>query len=142
MDILYIVMPAYNEEENIQKVIEQWYPILEGKAPESRLVVADSGSKDRTHEILMELKASKYPQLEILPDTDQYHGPKVIALYDYAIKNNADFIFQTDSDGQTNPDEFRHFGMNEIYIMEYSATGLSEETDRTEHLSNIPYAGF
>ena len=109
MDILYIVMPAYNEEENIQKVIEQWYPILEGKAPESRLVVADSGSKDRTHEILMELKASKYPQLEILPDTDQYHGPKVIALYDYAIKNNADFIFQTDSDGQTNPDEFPPF---------------------------------
>lgn len=109
MDILYIVMPAYNEEENIQSVIEQWYPILEGKAPESRLVVADSGSKDRTHAILMELKATKYPQLEILPDTDQYHGPKVIALYDYAIKNKADFIFQTDSDGQTNPDEFPVF---------------------------------
>lgn len=109
MDSLYIVMPAYNEEENIESVVRQWYPILEGKAEDSRLVVADGGSKDRTHEILLTLKAEKYPKLEILDTTNQYHGPKVIALYDYAIKNGADFIFQTDSDGQTSPDEFDAF---------------------------------
>ena len=28
-DILYIIMPAYNEEENIQAVVETWYPIVE-----------------------------------------------------------------------------------------------------------------
>ena len=109
METLYIVMPAYNEEENIRAVIEQWYPVLEGKAEDSRLVVADSGSKDRTHEILTELKETTCPKLEILSDTNQYHGPKVIALYDYAIKNGADYIFQTDSDGQTNPEEFPAF---------------------------------
>jgi hypothetical protein len=27
-DILYIVMPAYNEEANIENVIVQWHPIL------------------------------------------------------------------------------------------------------------------
>ena len=32
MDSLYIVMPAYNEEDNIEKVIESWYPVLEGKS--------------------------------------------------------------------------------------------------------------
>ena len=109
METLYIVMPAYNEEENIKAVVAQWYPILDGKSAESRLVVADSGSKDKTHDILLELKNSDYPKLEILPDTNQYHGPKVIALYDYAIKNGADYIFQTDSDGQTNPEEFSDF---------------------------------
>ena len=109
MDILYIVMPAYNEEDNIKAVIKQWYPILEGKSDESRLVIADSGSKDKTHEILVEMKNDKYPKIEILSNTNQYHGPKVIALYDYAIKNGADYIFQTDSDGQTNPDEFETF---------------------------------
>lgn len=109
METLYIVMPAYNEEEKITSVVEQWYPMLEGKSKNSRLVIADYGSKDRTHDILTNLKATRFPQLEILENNNQFHGPKVIALYDYAIKNGADYIFQTDSDGQTNPDEFDAF---------------------------------
>jgi len=55
MDSLYIVMPAYNEEKCIEKVVKQWYPLLEGKGDNSRLVVADSGSTDRTHEILRKI---------------------------------------------------------------------------------------
>jgi len=109
MDSLYIVMPAYNEEENIESVVESWYPILEGKADNSKLVIADYGSKDKTHEILLKLKEEKYPKLEVLTTTNQFHGPKLIALYDYAIKNGIDYVFQTDSDGQTNPDEFDAF---------------------------------
>ena len=108
MDILYVVMPAYNEEANIESVARAWYPILENADEASRLVIADSGSSDRTHEILENLK-SELPKLEILSDTGKQHGPKVIALYKYAIEKNADFVFQTDSDGQTNPDEFINF---------------------------------
>lgn len=108
MDSIYIVMPAYNEEGNVEDVVKHWYPILEGKAENSRLVIADSGSTDRTHEILVGLQ-NDYPQLDILTETNKYHGPKVIALYDHAIKNDIDYIFQTDSDGQTNPAEFDDF---------------------------------
>ncbi len=109
MDSLYIVMPAYNEEENITNVVKKWYPILDGKDEKSRLVIADKGSKDRTHEILSKLKETVFPKLDILDNDNQYHGPKVIALYEYAIANNIDYIFQTDSDDQTNPDEFADF---------------------------------
>jgi glycosyltransferase involved in cell wall biosynthesis len=108
MDKLFIVMPAYNEEENIENVINDWYPLLKNTNEESKLVVADSGSTDRTHDILLKLK-NKYSQLEILSDTQTFHGPKVIALYDYAVKNGADYVFQTDSDGQTNSEEFSEF---------------------------------
>ena len=108
MDSIYVVMPAYNEEQTIRDVVEQWYPILDGKAENSRLVIADSGSVDKTHEILVNLK-KEYPKLEILEDTLKQHGPKLIALYKYARDNNIDFVFQTDSDGQTNPDEFEAF---------------------------------
>lgn len=108
MDKLYIVMPAYNEEVNIESVVNAWYPLLKGKASESRLVIADSGSTDGTHCKLVELQ-KKLPQLEILTETEKQHGPKLIALYRYAIKHKADYIFQTDSDGQTNPDEFSAF---------------------------------
>ena len=108
MDSLYIVMPAYNEEANIEKTVKSWYEILDGKNEASKLVIADSGSTDRTHEILVNLQ-QQYSKLEILEKTDKQHGPKVIALYDYAIKNEVDYIFQTDSDGQTDPKEFDRF---------------------------------
>ena len=108
MDNLYIVMPAYNEAENIEMVVEQWYPMLEGKGKDSRLVIADSGSTDTTHKILVELQ-KKFSRLVILSNTEKTHGPKVMALYDYAIEHDADFIFQTDSDGQTDPAEFNSF---------------------------------
>ncbi len=108
MPVLFIVMPAYNEEENIEQTVLQWYPLLEGKSANSRLVIADSGSTDKTHEILTEMQKN-HPQLEILSGTGKQHGPKVIALYDYAIKQGASYLFQTDSDGQTNPDEFPLF---------------------------------
>ena len=105
---LYVVMPAYNEEANIESVARAWYGIVSGKNADSRLVIADSGSTDRTHEILENLQ-KEMDQLEILENTEKQHGPKVIALYDHAIKCGADYIFQTDSDGQTDPGEFEDF---------------------------------
>lgn len=111
MDSLFVVMPAYNEEENVEGVVKQWYPILSGKDEKSRLVIADSGSTDKTHERLKILQR-EYPKLEILTETQKQHGPKVIALYDYAIKQGATYVFQTDSDGQTDPAEFDGFWRN------------------------------
>jgi len=111
LESLYIVMPAYNEEANIENVVRGWYPCLSGKSEDSRLVIADTGSKDKTHEILLGLK-EEFPQLEVFTECEKQHGPKLIALYNYAISKKADFIFQTDSDGQTNPDEFKEFWDN------------------------------
>ncbi len=103
MDTLYIVMPAYNEETNIENVVNQWMQVGVNK-----MIIADSGSTDSTHEKLLNLQKT-YPQLVILSNTEKQHGPKLMALYDYSIKNGADYIFQTDSDGQTNPQEFAAF---------------------------------
>lgn len=105
---LYIVMPAYNEEENIRSVMKGWYPILENGDENSRMVISDGGSKDNTLNILYEMQKD-YPKLVVLsrPGTD--HGTKVILLYKYAIENGASWIFQTDSDGQTLPEEFAQF---------------------------------
>ena len=40
MSSLYIVIPAYNESENIEKTIDQWYQVVERHNDEgkSRLV--------------------------------------------------------------------------------------------------------
>ena len=56
MDILYIVIPAYNEEENIEQVIEDWYPVIQKHdgSGASRLVIIDDGSKDKTFSIIQQ----------------------------------------------------------------------------------------
>jgi len=108
MNKIFFVMPAYNEAENIEETIRQWYPVVEQlsqKGVDSRLVIANDGSKDNTFAIMQGLK-KKYPLFEPLNKPNSGHGATVLYLYRYAISNRADFIFQTDSDGQTNPDEF------------------------------------
>lgn len=101
-------MPTYNEEANIRNVVKEWYPILDNADDGSRMVISDGGSKDKTLEILYELQ-KEYPKLVVIPKPGTDHGTKVIFLYKYAIENGADWIFQTDSDGQTLPGEFAEF---------------------------------
>ncbi len=107
-ETLYIVMPAYNEEANIKAVVEEWYPILKNGDENSRMVIADGGSKDKTLEILYNLQ-KECSKLVVIPKPGTDHGTKVILLYKYAIENGSDWIFQTDSDGQTVPAEFDEF---------------------------------
>lgn len=107
-DSLYIVMPAYNEEANIEEVVKEWHPVVEKTGPESRLIVVNDGSKDKTYEKLLEL-SKNYPQLEPVTKANSGHGATVLYAYNYALEHGADYIFQTDSDGQTRPDEFWPF---------------------------------
>lgn len=111
MSILYIVMPAYNESENIEFVVKSWYPILYDKDTSSKMIIADSGSSDSTHEILLNIQ-KKFPKIEILSNTGKSHGEKLIALYEYSVNEQADYVFQTDSDGQTDSKDFNYFWEN------------------------------
>ena len=105
MSKIYFVMPAYNESSNIELVIAQWHPIVQRCGKDSRLVIANDGSKDDTFELMKSLQ-TKYPQFIPLDKPNSGHGATVLFLYRYAIEQGADFVFQTDSDGQTNPEEF------------------------------------
>ena len=107
-DTLYIVMPAYNEAENVHAVVQQWHPIVEKIGNESKLVIFNDGSKDNTYEKMQEL-AKEYPCFIAETKPNSGHGATCLYAYKYAAEHQADFIFQTDSDGQTNPDEFWQF---------------------------------
>ena len=108
MDKLYIIIPCYNEEANILNVIDDWYKVLDGKGKDSRLVVINDGSKDNTSDIVNK-NIKKYPKLIFLTKKNEGHGATVLYGYNYALKNGADYIFQTDSDGQTLSSEFDAF---------------------------------
>lgn len=110
MDTLYIVVPAYNEAANIRQLVEDWYPVVQAHDGngKSRLVVINDGSKDKTYEILRQLAKGR-PFLEPVTKPNGGHGPTVLYGYRYALKHGADYVFQTDSDGQTLPEEFEAF---------------------------------
>lgn len=107
-DSLYIVIPAYNEQDNIRQVVKDWYPVVQKYGEASRLVIIDDGSRDNTYSILKELAATR-PLLIPLTKENSGHGATVLYGYKYALDNGADYIFQTDSDGQTIPSEFAPF---------------------------------
>lgn len=110
MDKLFIVIPAYNESENIEQVIEDWYPVIEkyDNNGMSRLVIVDDGSSDDTYEKICKCAGSR-PLLVPLTKKNSGHGATVLWAYRYALAHDADYIFQTDSDGQTLPSEFAQF---------------------------------
>lgn len=107
-DTLYIVIPAYNEEMNIESVAREWHAVAASCGETSRLVIIDDGSKDGTYARLCAL-AGELPQLIALTKPNGGHGATVLYGYQYALKSGADYIFQTDSDGQTLPGEFPAF---------------------------------
>ena len=108
MDRLYIIIPAYNEQDTIKDVVDEWYPMAVMAGEESRLVVIDDGSKDATLSVLKEEAESK-PQLIVKHKENSGHGATILMGYRYAVREGADYIFQTDSDGQTRPEEFPAF---------------------------------
>ncbi len=109
MSSLYIIIPAYNEEANIEAVAREWHQVAENAGGEgSKLVVIDDGSKDGTFEILQKL-SGQLNRLYPIRKENSGHGATVLHGYQLALKEKADYVFQTDSDGQTVPDEFDGF---------------------------------
>lgn len=108
MDKLFIVIPAYNEEVNIDSVAREWHEVVKTIGEDSKLVIISDGSKDYTYEILLNLQR-ELPQLIPVTKKNSGHGGTVLYGYKYALEQGADYIFQTDSDGQTLPDEIWTF---------------------------------
>ncbi len=130
MDKLYIVIPAYNEQDTIKNVIEDWYPVIEKIGHGSKMLVIDDGSKDDTLSVLNE-EAAKRPCLAVKHKQNSGHGATILAGYRQALSEGADFVFQTDSDGQTDPAEFWQFWeiRNKFDII------IGDRTDRKDGFS-------
>ena len=90
-----IIIPAYNEEKSIEKVVEN----LINNYPQYYYLIVNDGSTDRTEEICRE----KNYNFVTLP-VNLGIGGGVQTGYMYAVKNDYDIAIQTDGDGQHNPE--------------------------------------
>jgi len=97
VDEISVVLPAFNEEANIEKVVRDCTAYLERRLPEYELIVVNDGSHDRTAEILTRL-AQEFPRLrpQHHPQNRGY-GAALRTGFDAANKR---FVFYMDGDGQ------------------------------------------
>jgi glycosyltransferase involved in cell wall biosynthesis len=60
-----VVIPVYNEEENLPILIPKLMEVLEGIGKPYEMIFVDDGSTDRSREFLKQ-KASQHPQIHVL----------------------------------------------------------------------------
>ncbi len=96
---LIIYMPALNEEEKIQEVINNLPTQLDGIA-EIKYLVIDDGSTD--HTVMM---AKSVGAIVISHCNNRGVGAAFQSAVQFALENEADILVGIDADGQFDPDE-------------------------------------
>lgn len=104
MKDLIAVIPVYNEEEIIEKVLLDWLKVFSGLNIDFEIHVYNDGSRDNTSKILDEL-SKKYSEIIVHHKKNSGHGPTLSRAYKENI-NNAQWLFQTDSDNEISPENF------------------------------------
>jgi glycosyltransferase involved in cell wall biosynthesis len=99
---LSVVLPAFNEEANIEEVVRKCAAYLETRVPDYELLVVNDGSRDRTGDILNGL-TQHFPQLRPLHHAqNRGYGAALRTGFDAAA---CEAVFHMDSDGQFDPTE-------------------------------------
>ena len=97
-----IIIPTYNEKENIEKIIRKVFS-LEG---EYSILVIDDGSPDGTASIVKGL-AEEFPKRLFLIERPgkQGLGTAYLTGFKWCLENGYDYIFEMDADFSHNPDD-------------------------------------
>lgn len=97
--MLSIVIPVYNEKENIQPLLEEIAAVARS-VPVTEVVYVDDGSNDGTHLHLQELAAS-YPFLRIIQHSKRSGQSR--GLWSGVSHATGPLIVTLDGDGQNDP---------------------------------------
>jgi dolichol-phosphate mannosyltransferase len=99
----WLVVPTYNEAENIERFVHAVLPQLATVAGEHRVLVVDDGSPDGTGEIADRL-AAELPQVEVLHRRAKDGlGRAYAAGFAHALSRGADLVLQMDADLSHDP---------------------------------------
>lgn len=103
---LLIVMPVYNEQASVRKVVLEWFHEIENWTEHFVFLAVNDGSTDGTLTILERLRETLGPRFEILTHINRGHGQSCLVGYRQAVEREIPYIFQIDSDGQCDPQYF------------------------------------
>lgn len=97
-----IVIPTYNEKENIAKLINEIFVL---NIPELEILIVDDNSPDRTADIVTGLQTSDF-RLHLLKREGKLGlGSAYLAGFKKALELGADYIFEMDADFSHDPND-------------------------------------
>lgn len=96
-----VIIPTYNEKENIAKIIDAVLSL----DPLFHVLIVDDGSPDGTADIVKTLQQT-HDRIHILErEGKQGLGTAYIAGFKYGLEHGYDFIFEMDADFSHNPQD-------------------------------------
>jgi dolichol-phosphate mannosyltransferase len=99
----WLVLPTYNEVENIDPFVRAVLPQLAAAAPEYHLLIVDDNSPDGTGSAADRL-AGEFEQVEVLHrPAKQGLGRAYLAGFRYALDSGADLVLEMDADFSHDP---------------------------------------
>jgi dolichol-phosphate mannosyltransferase len=101
----WLVVPTYNEAENLEPFVRRVLPRLASAAPEHRVLIVDDSSPDGTGEIADRL-AAELDSVEVLHRSEKDGlGRAYAAGFERALADGAELVMQMDADFSHDPDD-------------------------------------
>ncbi len=101
----WLILPTYNEAENLERLVHAALPRLAEAAPEHRVLVVDDGSPDGTGQIADRL-AAEHAEVEVLHRrAKEGLGRAYLAGFRHALDGGAELLLEMDSDFSHDPDD-------------------------------------
>ena len=100
----WLVIPTYNEADNIGALVEAVMPVLARASPEGhRVLIVDDGSPDGTGRIADQL-AARHDAAQVLHRPSKSGlGPAYLAGFSTALAGGAEFVLEMDADFSHDP---------------------------------------
>jgi dolichol-phosphate mannosyltransferase len=99
----WLILPTYNEAENLERIVRAALPRLAEATPEHHILVVDDGSPDGTGQIADRL-AEDLEEVEVLHRTAKEGlGRAYLAGFAYAIERGAELLLEMDADFSHDP---------------------------------------
>src|SRR5687767_11545907 len=102
--IPWVIVPTYNEAENVEAIVAAIRSALHQAAPEGfRVVVVDDSSPDGTGQLADQL-AAEHAEVEVIHRARREGlGPAYLAGFARALEGGAAFVFEMDADFSHDP---------------------------------------
>lgn len=97
-----VIIPTYNEKENIERMVRKVMSLPKG----FHVLIVDDGSPDGTADIVRQLQGEFAESLHLMERTGKLGlGTAYIAGFRWALERSYEYIFEMDCDFSHNPDD-------------------------------------